>query len=100
MRKFIVLAAAIALVPISAAPAQTAPKRVEGKACYFPVRPGTWVGFFDGGYEETGFNGHDYIRQVTIWRCFKTKADCTAWKYWVQTDYYGPASQTTWCRRK
>jgi hypothetical protein len=39
------------------------------------------------------------IRQVTIWRCFRTKAACVAWKYWAQTDYdKGP--NLTWCRRK
>ena len=81
------------------APASAAPPRVEGERCYFPVERGTWVGFLDGGYEETNFLGRDVIRQVTIWRCFRTKAACTAWKYWAQTDYdKGP--QVTWCRRK
>ncbi len=43
--------------------------------------------------------GRDVIRQVTLWRCFRTKAQCVAWKYWAQTDYdRGP--NVTWCRRK
>ena len=79
--------------------ASAAPPRIEGERCYFPVAKGTWVGFFDGGYEETNFTGRDVRRQVTIWRCFRTKAQCVAWKYWAQTDYdRGP--QVTWCRRK
>jgi hypothetical protein len=80
-------------------PASAAPPRVEGERCYFPVERGTWVGFFDGGYEETSFTGRDVRRQVTIWRCFRSKAACVAWKYWAQTDYdKGP--NLTWCRRK
>jgi hypothetical protein len=86
-----------ALLP--AVPAAAAPKRVKGAACYFPVERGTWVGFFDGGKRQTAWNGREYIHQVTFWRCFRTKADCTAWKYWVQTDFPdGP--NLTWCRRK
>ena len=93
------LMAALAL-PAAMGPVEAAPRRVEGTACHFPVRPGTWVGFFDGGYEDTGFDGRDVIRQVTIWRCFKSKAACTEWKYWVQTDYAGAAPQLTSCRKK
>jgi hypothetical protein len=86
-----------ALLP--AVPAAAAPPRVRGEACYFPVEPGIWVGFFDGGKLETAWNGRDHIRHVTFWRCFDTKAQCTAWKYWVQTDFPdGP--NLTWCRRK
>ena len=86
-----------ALLP--SASANAAPPRVEGAPCHFPVARGTWVGFFDGGYEETTFTGRDVIRQVTIWRCFRAKAQCVAWKYWAQTDYdKGP--NVTWCRRK
>lgn len=84
---------------LTSTPASAAPPRIEGERCYFPVAKGTWVGFFDGGYEETNFMGRDVRRQVTIWRCFRTKAACVAWKYWAQTDYdRGP--QVTWCRRK
>lgn len=80
--------------------AYAAPKRVEGRLCHFPnVAKGTWVGFFDGYQEITRWNGEDGRASVTVWRCFKTKADCTAWKYWMQTDYRaGP--QLTWCRKK
>jgi hypothetical protein len=86
-----------ALVP--PLPAIAAPPRVKGELCYFPVEPGTWVGFFDGGKRQTAWNGREYTHQVTFWRCFRTKAQCTAWKYWVQTDFPdGP--NLTWCRRK
>jgi hypothetical protein len=100
MKPLLSIAAALTLAsPLLLHPAAAAPPRVEGALCYFPVAKGTWVGFFDGGYEETNFMGRDVIRQVTIWRCFRTKAACVAWKYWAQTDYdKGP--NLTWCRRK
>jgi hypothetical protein len=100
MKSSVQIALALSLCfPALLAPASAAPPRIEGERCYFPVERGTWVGFFDGGYEETSFTGRDVIRQVTIWRCFGSKAACTAWKYWAQTDYdKGP--QVTWCRRK
>ena len=100
MKAIPVLALAMSLsFPALFTQAAAAPPRVEGERCYFPVAKGTWVGFFDGGYEETTFTGRDVRRQVTIWRCFRTKAACTAWKYWAQTDYdKGPS--VTWCRRK
>ena len=96
----VIAALSISLTTLLApSPLFAAPPRVEGERCYFPVEKGTWVGFFDGGYADTGWNGRDIIRQVTIWRCFRTKANCVAWKYWVQTDYdKGP--NVTWCRRK
>jgi hypothetical protein len=81
--------------------AVAAPKRVEGRVCHFPnVQRGTWIGFFDG-YEEAMnvFTLKDGRRHITVWRCFSTKADCTAWKYWMQTDYRA-GSQLTWCRKK
>ena len=103
MKHLTTIAAALSLTftaTVAPLPAAAAPKRVKGEYCYFPVEPGTWVGFFDGGKRETAWNGRDVIRQVTFWRCFQTKANCVAWKYWVQTDYSGPAPQITWCRRK
>lgn len=85
------------LTPLEAV---AAPPRLKGERCHFPnVQPGTWVGFFDG-YEESIslFTLRDIERHVTVWRCFKSKADCTAWKYWMQTDYdAGP--KVTWCRK-
>jgi hypothetical protein len=93
-----VLALSLAL-PALSLPASAAPPRVEGERCYFPVERGTWVGFLNGYYETTGWHGRDVIREVTIWRCFRTKAACTAWKYWAQTDY-GRLPPTAWCRRK
>jgi hypothetical protein len=87
-------------LPISAKPSFAAPPRVEGHYCNFPnVRHGTWVGFFDGSRTVTRFDGEDGREHITLWRCFNTKAECTAWKYWAQTDYRaGP--QLTWCRKK
>ncbi len=81
--------------------AVAAPKRVEGSVCHFPnVQRGRWVGFFDAYEEGTNvFTLKDGSRSITVWRCFRTTADCTAWKYWMQTDYRaGP--QLTWCRKK
>jgi hypothetical protein len=100
MKASLLFALALSLsLPIFTAPTLAAPSRVEGARCYFPVARGTWVGFFDGGYEETTLTGRDVRRQVTIWRCFRTKAACVAWKYWAQTDYdKGP--NVTWCRSK
>ena len=102
MKPLLSIAAALALAfsaVLTSIPTSAAPPRVKGERCYFPVAKGTWVGFFDGGYEETNFMGRDVIRQVTLWRCFRTKAQCVAWKYWAQTDYdRGP--NLTWCRRK
>lgn len=88
-------------LPLFIAPASAAPKRVNGSYCHFPnVAKGTWVGYFDGAEETISvFSGKDTVRPITVWRCFKTKADCTAWKYWMQTDYRaGP--QLAWCRKK
>jgi hypothetical protein len=102
MKPLLSFAAALCLAftaLLAAAPATAAPPRVEGARCQFPVARGTWVGFFDGGYGDTAPDGRDFISQVTIWRCFHSKAECVAWKYWAQTDYdKGP--QLTWCRRK
>jgi hypothetical protein len=99
----LVLISTIALslaLPGLATPANAAPRRVEGQYCHFPhVQKGTWVGFFDGWQQVTRFDGEDGRESVTIWRCFQTKADCTAWKYWAQTDYRG-GPQLTWCRKK
>lgn len=87
-------------LPVSIAPALAAPLRVKGQRCDFPhVRPGTWVGFFDGEEAEARFLSDDRHEHVTLWRCFNTKAECVAWKYWAQTDHRaGP--QLTWCRKK
>ena len=104
MRMLIPSLAAITLVlsPVMApSEALAAPPRVKGERCYFPnVERGTWVGFFDGYENDTDvFTLRDINRHVTSWRCFKSKADCTAWKYWMQTDYSaGP--KLTWCRKK
>lgn len=98
----VISAAALAFslaIPAVIAPTEAAPKRVKGSYCHFPVAKGTWVGFLDGSYEETSFMGRDVIRRITLWRCFRTKADCTAWKYWAQTDY-GRLPPTAWCRKK
>jgi hypothetical protein len=86
------------LLPVSG---EAAPLRVKGERCYFPnVERGKWVGFFDGYEEATNvFNLRDSRRHITVWRCFSSKAECTAWKYWMQTDYNaGP--KLTWCKRK
>ncbi|MGB8819180.1 MAG: hypothetical protein WCC66_14790 [Rhizobiaceae bacterium] len=99
-RMIISLALAGMIVP-AWSPAEAAPKRVSGERCAFPrVSQGTWVGFFDGYEAATDvFTLRDSRRHITVWRCFRTKANCTAWKYWMQTDYRaGP--QLTWCRRK
>lgn len=85
-------------VPV-AMPAFAAPPRVEGERCAAGRAPaGTWIGFFDG-YETTSrfVSREDVFWPVTEWRCFNTRSECVAWKYWMQTDYR--ASQT-WCRRK
>jgi hypothetical protein len=80
-------------------PALSAPPRLEGEYCAAGRAPaGTWIGFFDGYEKETRFvSREDSYWPVTEWRCFNSKADCIAWKYWMQTDYR--ASQT-WCRKK
>ena len=101
MNRFAVLFLMLAMaLPISYGPAFAAPPRVEGEACNFShVKLGTWVGFFDGEEAEARFLNDDYHEHVTLWRCFNTKADCVAWKYWAQTDHRaGP--QLTWCRKK
>lgn len=101
MKNPLLFAAALSLaMPIYVTPSGAAPKRVEGRVCNFPhVKPGTWVGFFDGWEAVTRLDGADGRESVTVWRCFQTKAECTAWKYWMQTDYRaGP--QLTWCKRK
>ena len=100
MRMSLSLALALCLsLPAFHMPALASPPRIKGERCYFPVVRGTWVGFFEGGYGDTALDGRDIRRQITIWRCFRTKAACVAWKYWAQTDYdKGP--NLTWCRRK
>jgi hypothetical protein len=102
MKTLLSLAAALSLASaafLPSSPASAAPPRVEGERCHFPAAKGTWVGFFDGGYEDPTPMGRDEIRQVTIWRCFRTKAACVAWKYWAQTDY-DKGLNVAWCRRK
>lgn len=104
MRKILPAFAALslALAPnVLPVDAHAAPPRIKGERCHFPnVQRGTWVGFFDGYEEGTSvFTLRDIRRHVTVWRCFNSKADCTAWKYWMQTDYdAGP--KLTWCRKK
>ena len=80
-------------------PALSAPSRIEGERCAAGRAPaGTWIGFFDGHETTSRFvSREDTYWRVIEWRCFDSKADCTAWKYWMQTDYR--ASQT-WCRKK
>ncbi len=91
------LIAGTGLVPVQ--PASAAPPRLEGKTCPFKVPPGTWVGYFDGYRESPFITREDSYWPVTRLRCFKTRADCIAWKYWIQTDF--PAgTRTTWCRLK
>lgn len=82
-----------------ATPAHSAPPRIEGERCAAAHAPaGTWIGFFDGHETVSRFiSREDTYWRVIEWRCFASKADCVAWKYWMQTDYR--ASQT-WCRRK
>lgn len=102
MKSALIVALGLSLgLPLCIAPASAAPKRVNGAYCHFPnVAKGTWVGYFDGADEAFNvFDMKDTVRHITVWRCFKSKADCTAWKYWMQTDYRaGP--QLTWCRKK
>jgi hypothetical protein len=103
MKPLLPLLLGVAFVASSwiAVPAHAAPKRVNGNYCHFPnVKSGTYVGFFDGyGEAFDVFRLRDTRDQITVWRCFKTKADCNAWKYWMQTDYAaGP--RVTWCRKK
>jgi hypothetical protein len=77
-----------------------APKRVEGRSCsFYRAAPGTWLGYFDGVKESPIISFGDRYYPVTIVRCFKTRADCKAWKYWVQTDY-PIAPRAAWCRKK
>ena len=101
-RKILAVIALLSAVPVIAPVSSfSAPARVEGARCHFPsVAKGTWVGYFDGAEEAFDlFKMKDSKRHITVWRCFRTKADCTAWKYWMQTDYRaGP--QLTWCRKK
>ena len=87
-------------LPSGIAPAFAAPPRIEGQRCHFPhVKPGTWVGFFDGQEAQPRFLNSETYAPVTLWRCFNTKAECIAWKYWAQSDHRaGP--QVTWCRKK
>lgn len=87
-----------ASIPV-ASPTYAAPPRVEGQRCAPARAPsGTWIGFFDGHETTSRFvSREDEFWPVTEWRCFDNRADCVAWKYWMQTDYR--ASQT-WCRRK
>jgi hypothetical protein len=80
--------------------AEAAPKRVEGSYCESPLPSGTWVGYFSGLKPYPIISGGDdrYV-PVTRRACFSTKADCVAWKYWMQTDYPQQV-RTAWCRRK
>ena len=97
-----VAAAMLALSPaIFPEAAFAAPPRIKGERCNVgSASPGTWVGYFDGYREVTSvFTLRDIRKNVTAWRCFRSKADCTAWKYWMQTDFdAGP--KVTWCRKK
>ncbi|MGL4490570.1 MAG: hypothetical protein ACRCU5_14120 [Rhizobiaceae bacterium] len=87
-----------ALLPINAAVA--APKRVAGFSCSFQrAPPGTWIGYFQGVKESPIISFGDRYYPVSILRCFNTRADCNAWKYWVQTDY-PIAVRTASCKRK
>ena len=87
--------------PVFVSPVSAAPKRVDGLRCNSASAANAkWVGFFSGYKADPIISNRDDRRiNVTAWRCFKTKADCTAWKYWMQTDYLA-GGQTTWCRRK
>jgi hypothetical protein len=80
--------------------AEAAPKRVNGYYCESPLPSGTWVGYFSGVKPYPIISGGDdrYV-PVTRRACFSTKADCVAWKYWMQTDYPHQVP-TAWCRRK
>jgi hypothetical protein len=80
--------------------ADAAPPRVEGFSCSYGKAPrGTWIGYFDGIKESPIISFGERYDPVTMIRCFKTQADCKAWKYWAQTDY-PTAVRTAWCRKK
>jgi hypothetical protein len=98
---YLLIAAAMSLSPgIVLDHANAAPPRVKGVSCsYYNAPRGTWVGYFDGLKESPIISFGDRYYPVTILRCFKTQADCKAWKYWVQTDY-PTAIRTVWCRKK
>lgn len=101
MNRLAVLSLIVATaLPSGIVPATAAPPRVEGHACNYPhVKQRTWVGFFDGQEAEARFLNDERHEHVTLWRCFDTKAECVAWKYWAQTDHRaGP--QLAWCRKK
>jgi hypothetical protein len=99
VRLFAAFAFLIGISISAATSALAAPPRVEGQQCAPARAPaGKWIGFFDGHETTSRFvSREDAFWPVTEWRCFNNKADCLAWKYWMQTDYR--ASQT-WCRRK
>jgi hypothetical protein len=79
---------------------QAAPPRVKGMSCgYQKIPRGTWIGYFDGVKESAIISFGDQYSPVTLRRCFKSQADCKAWKYWVQTDY-PVAIRAAWCRQK
>ncbi len=102
MRSLLLLALAVTVsAPAFVASAGAAPKRVEGLRCNSANASNTnWVGFFSGYRADPIIsNGDDRRINITAQRCFKTKADCTAWKYWMQTDYLA-GGQTTWCRKR
>lgn len=102
MKTMLLLALALSVsAPAFLSPASAAPKRVDGLRCNSAnAANAAWVGFFSGYRADPIIsNGDDRRINITVWRCFKTKADCTAWKYWMQTDYLA-GGQTTWCRRK
>lgn len=96
---FLVSAALVtALFPMTTA--QAAPERVDGFYCESPLPAGTWMGYFDGLREDPIIsNGDDSYQPVTRRLCFASKADCVAWKYWMQTDY-PTGVRSTWCKRK
>jgi hypothetical protein len=79
---------------------EAAPKRVKGYYCESPLPSGTWVGYFSGVRPDPIISfGDDRYIPVSRRACFSTKADCVAWKYWMQTDYPQQV-RAAWCRRK
>ena len=95
------IATAIFLLPMAwTNVVSAAPKRVEGVSCrYFKASQGTWIGHFEGLKESPMISKGDQYYPVSILRCFKSQADCKAWKYWVQTDY-PIAPRVASCKRK
>ncbi len=97
----ILIAGAILFSPVLLpSAAEAAPPRVKGVSCsYHKASAGTWIGYFDGVKESPIISFGDRYYPVTLLRCFKSLADCKAWKYWAQTDY-PIAIRTAWCRKK